>query len=77
MPVLNANTNVQLGPFARGAELVITNPASDAIADFPELTSNGRSIDISIAHVPKKVTLAKDNTYILTARAVAITYQVQ
>ncbi|UTW61743.1 hypothetical protein KFE98_17285 [bacterium SCSIO 12741] len=73
MPVLNANTAVALGPYAKGAILTITAPQTDTIADFPDL--NGTYI--SLTYLPKKITLAQNTAYTLTAAAANITYQVQ
>lgn len=77
MPVLNANTTIRLGPYQRGAKLEITHPASDRIANFPQLTKvGGSSVDIAISKIPKSVTLSQGDTFDFQARAVDITYQI-
>ena len=77
MHTLTAHANVVLGPYVQGAVLTITQPASSNIFDFPQLGIQGSPRTVSIElNVPKKLTLAQGNTYVLTAGGVAITYQI-
>ena len=70
------NTNINVG--RRGAILVIMGPRTAALGERPELEkvgSNQGPTYLSLAHVPKSITL-NQGQYVLTATRVGINYRV-